>query len=124
MNTEIKTITINGVEYVEKSAAQAAMPSTNVYMVRSYAAGVFYGEIESKKHEVSGLVVNMKNARRVWYWSGAASLSQLAMEGTTKPNDCKFPAPVTSVELMNVVEILPITDAALKILNGVKVWKQ
>ncbi len=124
MNTEIKTITINGVDYVEKSAAQAAMPNTNVFMVRSYAAGVFYGEIESKKHEVSGLVVTMKNARRVWYWSGAASLSQLAMEGTTKPNDCKFPAPVTSVELMNVVEILPITDAALKILNGVKAWKQ
>jgi len=125
MSTEIKTITINGVEYVEKSKAnEAQVPSTNVFMVRSYAAGVFYGEIESKKHEVSGLVVNMKNARRVWYWSGAASLSQLAMEGTVKPNDCKFPAPVSYVELMNVVEILPITERALKILNGVKVWKQ
>jgi hypothetical protein len=123
MNTEIKTIMINGVEYVEKSSAQAEIPSTNLFMVRSYAAGVFYGEIESKKHEVNGLVVTMKNARRVWYWSGAASLSQLAMEGTTKPKDCKFPAPVTSVELMNVVEILPITHAALKSLDEVSVGK-
>lgn len=124
MNTEIKTITINGVEYVEKSAQQTQLPKTNVFIVRSYAAGVFYGEIESKKHEVSGLVVNMKNARRVFYWSGAASLSQLSTEGTVKPNDCKFPAPVTSVELMNVVEILPVSESALKSLNGVKIWKQ
>lgn len=124
MEQSINEIEINGVQYVKKGASESSMPMTNVFMVRSYAAGVFYGEIESKKHEVSGLVVNMKNARRVWYWSGAASLSQLSTDGTTKPNECKFPAPVPSVELMNVVEILPISERALAVLNGVKVWKQ
>jgi hypothetical protein len=124
MQIEHNEIEVNGVKYVKKSSQETAMPATNVFMVRSYAAGVFYGEIESKKHEVSGLVVTMKNARRVWYWAGAASLSQLATEGTKKPHECKFPAPVSSVELMNVVEIIPLTEAALKNLNGVAVWKQ
>jgi hypothetical protein len=109
---------INGEKYLKE------VNPSQVKMVRSYAAGVFYGEIISEKHEVSGLVVEMKNARRVWYWSGACSLSQLSINGTIKPSDCKFPEAVPYVKLMNVVEILDITDQALISLNGVKIWKQ
>lgn len=124
MESSINEIEINGVKYVKKGTAETQMPSTNVFMVCSYAAGVFYGEIESKKHEVSGLVVTMKNARRVWKWAGAASLSQLATKGSSSPSGCQFPAPVPSVELMNVIEILPVSEAALKVLNAVEVWEQ
>lgn len=94
------------------------------FIVRSYAAGVFYGEIESKVHEISGLVVTMKNARRIWYWSGAASLSQLAMEGVKDPENCKFPCKVNKVELMNVCEIIEMTEMAISSLDGVKEWKK
>lgn len=98
--------------------------SSQIYMVRSYAAGVFYGEIEKKTHEKSGLVVKMKNARRVWYWDGAASLSQLASQGTKNPGNCKFPMKVKSVELMNVVEILEVSKEAFEILEKVLVWEK
>lgn len=124
MQTAINTITINGVEYIEKGSIKAPELAANVSIFRSYAAGVFYGEEVSRKAETNGLNVVIKNARRVWYWSGAASLSQLATEGTKKPNDCKFPQKVASVELMNVVEILPVTKEALESLESVKVWKQ
>ena len=65
----------------------------------------------------------LKRARRIWQWSGAASLSQLAQSGTSKPNDCKFPEEVSSVELLQAVEILDVTAEAKRTIDSVKVWK-
>jgi hypothetical protein len=80
---------------------------------------VFAGYIESR----NGQEVVMRNARRIWYWDGAATLSQLAMEGTKKPDNCKFPCPVDRVELLQVIEILDCTEDAQKSIEGVPVWK-
>jgi hypothetical protein len=91
---------------------------SNYKIVRTSSAGVFAGEIESR----NGHDVVMRNARRIWYWDGAASLSQLAMEGTSKPENCKFPCEVDRVELLQVIEILDVTDKARESIRGVKVW--
>ena len=119
MKQNIEQIEINGVAYVRADSVAQAKPSA-MHMVRTYSAGVFYGEIVKRE----GREVTLKNARRVWYWKGAASLSQLAQSGTSCPNECKFPEPVSEVLLLEVIEIIPITDGALKILNAVPVWKQ
>lgn len=89
-------------------------------MVRSKSAGVFAGTVKKLK----GGKALLTNARRIWYWAGAASLSQLATEGTSKPKDCKFPAPVAEVLLHEVIEIVPITDEAAASIASVKPWKQ
>lgn len=123
MEQTVNEISINGVSYVRKDSAQPQVDMSKMYVVRSYAAGVFYGEVVSEKHELSGLVVEMKNARRLWKWSGAADLCQLAMEGVKKPADCKFPRKVPSVKLMGVCEIQPLSEAALKSLDAVEVWQ-
>jgi hypothetical protein len=88
-------------------------------IVRTYSAGVFAGELESR----NGQEVVMRNARRLWYWSGAASLSQLAMEGTSNPKECKFPCEVDRVELLQAVEILDVTEKAKESIKAVKVWE-
>ena len=93
---------------------------SNYKIVRTHSAGVFAGEIESK----NGQEVIMKNARRLWYWDGAASLSQLAMEGVKRPENCKFPCEVNRVELTQVIEILDCTDEAEKSIKGVKIWEE
>ena len=90
-----------------------------VCMVRTYSAGVFLGEVASK----DGKEVHLKNARRMWYWDGAASLSQLATEGTSAPNKCKFPAEVPDVLLTEVVEIIPASEAAIASIAAVPVWR-
>jgi len=72
----------------------------------------------------NGQEVVMRNARRIWYWAGAASLSQLAMEGTKSPQDCKFPCAVDRVDLLQVIEILDVTQQAKASIDGVKVWKE
>lgn len=92
-------------------------------IVRTYSMGVFAGTMLTESTET---VKVLKGARRIWYWAGAASLSQLAMEGTTRPKDCKFPCEVDRVELTSPqgFEILDVTDKARESIAGVKVWEQ
>ena len=92
-------------------------------IVRTYAMGVFAGTLEDQSTET---VKILTNARRIWRWAGAASLSQLAMEGTSKPSECKFPAEITRVELTSPqgFEILDVTDKARESINGVPTWKE
>ena len=89
-------------------------------IVRTYSAGVFAGELESQ----TGQEVVLRNARRIWYWSGAASLSQLAIDGTKDPLNCKFPCVVDRVELFQAIEILDVTEAAKKSIQAVAVWQK
>lgn len=89
-------------------------------IVRTYSAGVFLGTVKER----NGKEVLLKDARRIWYWDGAATLSQLANEGTSKPGNCKFPAPVAEVLLTDAIEITPATEAAIASIAAVPVWKK
>jgi hypothetical protein len=89
-------------------------------IVRTDRAGVFAGKLASKS---KGTVI-LKDARRLWYWDGASSLSQLAMEGVKKPENCKFPCEVIEIELYGVIEIIIMTEVAVASVKGVKVWQQ
>ena len=121
MNQKINEVEINGIIYVPKgSEVKTTKGEYPIYMVRTYSAGVFYGELAER----NGKEVRLLNARRVWSWAGAASLSQLAQSGTSKPESCKFPEPVSEVILTEAIELIPVTETALKTLNAVVVWKQ
>lgn len=87
-------------------------------IVRTYSAGVFAGLLKSR----NGREVELWRARRLWYWKGAASLSQLAQTGTSNPNGCKFPIAVDRVFLLEVIEILSVTDAARLSIDSVPTW--
>lgn len=89
-------------------------------IVRTYSAGVFAGFLESR----NGSEVVMRNARRIWYWDGAASLSELAMKGTSMPKKCKFPCSVDRVELLGAIEILDVTNRARESIESVPVWSK
>jgi len=96
------------------------MKKRSYVIVRTYSAGVFAGYLDSRK----GQEVKLSHARRLWYWSGAASLSQLAMEGVSDPNNCKFPCEVDSVEPLEAIEILSVTVKAKKSIASVPIWKK
>lgn len=118
----METITINGVEYAPATELKMAdkRDGMEYCMVRTYSAGVFAGYVESR----DGKEIVLRDARRIWFWAGAASLSQLAMEGTSKPDDCKFPVAVDKVILTEVIEIIPISDKARQSIQGVEVWEE
>lgn len=93
-------------------------------VVRCDRAGVFFGTITEKENTPAGVEVTIKNCRRLWYWDGAASLSQLATEGVTTPNRCKFTVIVPEMTVMQVIEIIPATEAAIKSIEEVASWKR
>jgi hypothetical protein len=119
---KIETITINDVEYVRKDTNQQAtkFDGMEYCMVRTYSAGVFAGYVESR----DGQEIVLRKARRIWYWDGAASLSQLATDGTSNPGNCKFPCEVDKVVLLQVIEIIPITEKAKKSIDAVPIWEK
>lgn len=88
-------------------------------IVRTYSAGVFAGNVESRE----GKEVIIKNARRLWYWDGACSLSELALTGTKRPDRCKFTVTVDEIEVIEAIEIIPCTEEAEISIKGVNVWK-
>ena len=115
MHKEQCEIMVNGIEYVRKNSV---MMAENYVIVRTHSAGVHAGELVTKEKSE----VELKNARRLWYWSGAASLSQLAMEGVSKPQNCKFPCEVTKIILLGVIEVISCTQKAVDSIKGVPIW--
>lgn len=89
-------------------------------LVRTYSAGVFLGWIEEENDHDQ--VVVLRDARRIWYWEGAASLSELVVRGPGAASACKFPDPVDRVKLFQVTEILDCTPEAVKAIQAVPVW--
>lgn len=89
------------------------------YIIRADRAGVFAGNIKER----NGSEVTLTNARRLWYWSGAATLSQMAMEGVKRPKECKFTMPVDEITILGIIEIIPCTPEAEKNIKEVEEWK-
>lgn len=112
-------IVIDGVRYVPETK-MAEKEGLKYCIVRTYSAGVFAGYVVNRE----GKEVEMSQARRIWYWAGAASLSQLAIDGTSKASECKFPAPVSQIFLTEAIEIIPCTEKAQKSIEGVTIWRQ
>lgn len=119
----VKVISIDGVNYIKESDIKKVaetLDGMKYVIVRTQNAGVFAGYLKTNNSES----IVLKNARRLWYWSGACSLSQLAMEGTKKADECKFPCEVDTIELTQVIEIIDATEDARASIKSVKVWAQ
>ena len=89
-------------------------------IVRGDRSGVFFGTLSER----NGREVKLTNCRRLWYWAGAASISQLAAEGTMCPNQCKFTMYVDEIEILDVIEIIPCSYRSIKSIEGVDIWKR
>jgi len=123
MNIEQEVVTINGQEYVKKGSENKQAETLNgmpYCIVRTYSAGVFAGYVESR----NGQEAVIRNSRGLWYWDGACGLSQLAVDGTSKPDNCKFTVVVDKRELVQVIEIIPCTEKARKNIQAVSIWKK
>ena len=89
------------------------------YIVRCDRAGVFFGRITDRR----GNEVDMADVRKVWYWSGAAAVEQLAMDGVKNPEACRITVEVPQMTVMEAIQIIPCTDEATECLRSVALWK-
>lgn len=85
-------------------------------IVRTYSAGVWFGEIEQK----SGNEVIVKNARRMWRWwsEKSISLSGVAVYGI-KQDKSKIAPSVSSVWL-EAIELIPCANVAIESIESAK----
>lgn len=88
-------------------------------IVRGDRSGVFAGQLVSQ----DGRTVMLKDCRRLWYWAGAASISQIAKEGVKSPRSCKFTVTVDEIAILDAIEIIPATASAEQSIKAVPEWK-
>ena len=115
-----KEIEINGVTYYSQKPEKLAQNTEGLpySIIRADRAGVFAAYVKS----VDGGTVTALECRRLWYWDGAASISQIAVDGVSKPDTCKFPVCVSEMLVMGVIEIIPCTEEAKKSIDAVPIW--
>ena len=118
-------IVVDGITYVPKGSEKLvrvpSLKGKEYCIVRTYSAGVFAGFFDRKTKGREGIVYN---ARRIFYWEGAASLSQLANEGVKSPDKCKFAQIVPEIDLKEIIEVIPCTTKAKQIIEGVVIWEK
>jgi len=115
----METININGVEYIKKEDLKFKAESVDgldLVLIRTYSAGVHYGYLKKR----TGKEVTLVNARRIWKWDGAFTLSEVATKGVSKPQNCKFSCVVPKIVLTEAIEIITITSVAEESLKGVE----
>ena len=87
-------------------------------LVRGIQSGVYFGELVSQDKQE----VEMKNVRNLWRWDGANTLLDLAENGARNTDDCRFSNQVNSIILTDICEIVPCSNKAIKIIEGVTEW--
>ena len=93
-------------------------------IIRSYGAGVFFGTLNEVEQCEDKYTVELLNCRRLWYWKGACSITQLAVDGTAAPNGCQFTITEPSIVVSSVIELHECTEKATKSIESVAEWKQ
>ena len=121
------SIMIDDQKYIRSDAVNE--PSEKVEgmqycVIRSYGAGVFCGYLKEQKSDLNGVNVELINSRRIHYWDGACSLSQLAIDGSKNIDNCRIAMVVPIQFIANVIEIIPMTKKASQMIQGAELWKK
>lgn len=77
-----------------------------IVLVRTYSAGVHFGALASR----DGKEIVLKDARRIWSWSGANTLHEIAVRGVEAGS--RVSEPVSSIVLTEAIEVIEMTAAA------------
>lgn len=85
-------------------------------IVRTYSAGVHVGELEVRK----GREVTLRNARRIWSWAGAFTLSEISQNGISGG---RISCVVSEITLTEAIEIIPASQKAEECLRVITEYK-
>ncbi len=94
-----KQVIIDGVTYT------AQTPSSGEVIVRTYSAGVHIGTLKER----NGKEVTLTNARRLWSWAGAFTLSAVATKGVDRGNS-RISVAVPEILLTEAIEVIPVSE--------------
>lgn len=88
-------------------------------IVRTYSAGVHFGEVVDVSE--SGSVVQLKDTRRIWNWTGGRlSCSEVAMTGVREGDRVSVTVPFS--QLNGAIEIIGASAASVETFAKVSPW--
>lgn len=87
-------------------------------IVRSNLAGVFFGVLKQKENDE----LTLSNARKLYYFSGANTVEDLATNGALNKENCKLTVVVKEIVISKFEQILPCTENAIENLKSIPVW--
>jgi len=115
-------VSIDGVDYVraDKNPVAQEVDGMKYCVVRTYSAGVHIGYVAEfgVKHPQHAKLIN---SRRLHRWNGAASLSQVAMDGVDASSRIAMTVP--ELDLTDVIEVITCSEKSAEFFKGVKAWK-
>ena len=97
--------------------ATKASKKLKYVVVRTYSAGVHIGELAARK----GKEITLRNARRIWSWGGALSLSEVSQKGITGG---KVSCVVGEITITEAIEVITCSRAAETALRAFPECKQ
>lgn len=87
-------------------------------IVKGRDSGVYFGELV----DMQGGTVELKDCRNIWSWYGANNLLDIAEKGVDTAKS-RISVKVDSIVFTDICEIVPLTDEAIKNLEGASEWK-
>ena len=87
------------------------MKMSKMVVVRTYSAGVHVG---TPVGELKGREITLKDARRVWRWSGANTLNELSQRGADENGATRISDPVPTITLTEAIEVIPCSVEGAK----------
>jgi hypothetical protein len=79
-------------------------------IVRTYSAGVHFGYLAKRE----GREVHLTGSRRIWYWKGANTLSEIALRGVSTGSKI---AERVNIVLTEAIEVIDCTKEAVSNLE-------
>ena len=122
--SEPKVISIDGVDYVRADTVNkpaAEVDGLKYCVIRTYSAGVHIGYVKDFAKDNPQQATLIKS-RRLYYWDGACSLSQVSQDGVNSKS--KIAIEVPEIILTDIIEIIPCSEKAANFFKSAPEWKK
>ena len=120
-----ETMMIDEVKYVRedsiKSNRAEPVDGLDYCVVRTYSAGVHIGYVKDFGVKYPQQATLLKS-RRLHQWSGAASLSQVALDGVDTNSRIAMELP--EITLTDIIEVIPCSEVSAEFFKGAKAWSK
>ena len=120
-----ETIKIDDITYIREDVTPRVAPEVDgmkYCVIRTYSAGVHIGFVEQFMTKGNPQYIKLLKSRRLHQWSGACSLSQVAMDGVAA--DSRIAMEIPEIELTDVIEIIPCSKKSAEFFQSAKAWKK
>jgi len=120
-----KTLMIDDVKYIRADSVSQKMADEvdglKYCVVRTYSAGVHIGYVMDfgEKHPQQATILK---SRRLHQWAGAASLSQVSIDGVD--GSSRIAVEIPEITLTDVIEVIPCSEKSAEFFKGAKAWKK